>query len=275
IHYVAPSVWAYKPERAAKVAELFDHILVLFPFEKQYFTEAGISNSFVGHSIIEQPAEPGDGVAFREKYGIPPERKLLLMLPGSRRGELARHLPLFKQTAVKLQEHFPGLECLLVTIPATHALVQEEVRSWPVKTMVIGDARERRNAYAAADAALVKSGTATLEIALAGVPMVVTYKVNPVSAWIIARMIRTRYICLVNIMAKKEIVPELLQSKATPDRLSWELVSLMAPGGANAQLSAAKEALSQLRPPGGETPSRMAAKVIWQRLGRRRAARAA
>lgn len=252
VHYVAPTVWAYKPERAAKTAKLFDELLVLFPFEPPYFERQGLKTTFVGHPVMEEtPPLPH------------PKAGHLLMLPGSRKGELDRHLPVYRETLSTLLKDHPSLSVTLPVPRQWESYVREATNDWPLKVTVTGEEAEKRRAIESASAALVKSGTITLEMARAGVPMITTYKVNPISAAMIKRMIKTPYVNLVNILLGRQAVPELLQKDATPSRLAVELSALLEDGAARVKQQAAfREVELLLSPEGNEKPSQIAAKAI-------------
>lgn len=254
IHYVAPTVWAYKPERAAKTAALFDRLLTLFAFEVPYFTKEGLSTFWVGH-----PA------AWKERpHSAPSDHPVLCAFPGSRRGELRRHLPLYRDICARLKHTHTALT---VTMPVPARLkpyVQSATRHWPCPLHIVGS-DERDTALSASHAVLCKSGTITLECALAGVPGIVTYKANPISVWLIRRMALITHVALPNILLGREVIPEFLQPHIDPARMSETLSDIIA-GGENAQ--AQKTAFSELRqlllPEKERSPSEIAASYVLQ-----------
>lgn len=262
MHYVAPSVWAYKPERAKLCADLYDHLLTLLPFEAQYFEPEGLPCTFVGHPAASPRLPKGDREAFRGKHGIADEAFLLCLLPGSRRGELARNLPAFGRTVALLGESCPSLT---IVVPATKLLMAHVVaffQSCPYRAIVVSDEEEKRNALAASDLALVKSGTASVEVTAAGIPQIVTYRAHPFSAWLMRRMIRIPHVTLVNIIAGKEVIPELLQELSEPIFLANALSALQRqPALARRQISLARSSLVSLASPHG-APSELAADVL-------------
>jgi len=223
VHYVAPQVWAWRPGRVRTVAARVDRLLCLLPFEPAFFGAAGIDARFVGHPILEG-AVPGDGAAFRSRHGIGHAAPVLAVMPGSRGGELARHLPLFGEAVARLRAGVPGLVPIALSLPRHAARIEA---AWPGMTVVTDDA-EKRDALAAAAAALVKSGTSSLEVALAGVPQVVAYRGNALTAAIVRRLVRVRHASLVNLLAAEPAVPELLQDDATPASLAAALSPLLA-----------------------------------------------
>ena len=261
IHYVAPQVWAHRPGRAAKVAQYLDHILALLPFEPPLFEAHGLPCTYVGHAIVEEGADAGDGPAFRRQFGIPADAPLIVTLPGSRHGEVSRHLPIFGETLGRLAASRPGLRAVVPTVPAVAHEVTQATTQWPVETRVVSGADEKYNAFAAADAALAASGTVSLELAIAGLPAVIAYKTNALTAWAAKRMLLVPYICLVNLILDQPTVPEFIQQRCRPDLLGEALESLLDDPEARAtQIDAARRAVEILGL-GGAAPSERAAEV--------------
>lgn len=267
IHYVAPQVWAWRPWRVKRIARVVDRLLCLLPFEPAFFAGAGIDARFVGHPILEGAVE-GDAAAFRARHGLGQERRILAVMPGSRGGELARHLPIFGEAIARLRAQGPALAPVALSLPRHEPSI---TAAWPEVPVLTADA-EKRDALAAASAALVKSGTSSLEVALAGVPQVVAYRVNPLTAAIIRRIVTVRHASLVNILAATPAIPELLQENCTGERLAAALLPLLAGGAeAAAQRQAYAEARAALSPAGGLTPSGAAAEAILDALQQPRA----
>lgn len=264
IHYVAPTVWAYKPKRAAKTAALFDALLVLLPFEPPYFEREGLPTHFIGHAVTEDDYKPAEAKVFRARHGIAEDARLLCVMPGSRRGELTQLLPVFTKALRQME-----VPLRLVIPSTTHsaALLERLQPHWPSVPIIVTDEAEKRAAMLASDLALAKSGTVTLEAAMAGLPMITAYKVNPLSAWLLRRMITTRYVNLINILMEREVIPEYLQQECTPEILSAALSGL----AKNADKRAAQkrdyaEALRRLSSPQiGKSPSHLAAEIVLRR----------
>jgi len=149
VHYVAPTVWAWRPKRARKVAAFLDHLLALLPFEPPYFEKEGLACTFVGHPIVESGAAEGDGVRFRQSHGITSDSRLLAVLPGSRRSEVTRLLPVFKTTLDRLAEQHPGLIAVVPTVPQVRGLVAEHIAEWSVPTILVEGDRDKYDALAA------------------------------------------------------------------------------------------------------------------------------
>lgn len=265
IHYVAPSVWAWRPWRARGFARDFTHLLALLPFEPPWFEAAGLPCRFVGHPVIEGGAEAGDGAAFRKRYGIAPESPVVCVLPGSRRGEIARLAGDFGLALTQLASRYPGLRPVVPTISTLVPTVRELSANWPGPAVVVTGGTERHDAMAAANVALAASGTVTLELALSQVPTVVAYRMAPLTYFLVRRFVTVDYASLVNIIEGREIMPELIQEECRPDRLADALVELMGPAG-EAQVEAVRPALAQLGL-GGEAPSRRAAQAVLDITG--------
>lgn len=260
IHYVAPTVWAWKPWRARRFAGVFDHLLALLPFEPPYFEAEGLSCTFVGHPVVEGLS--GDGEAFRRRYGISSEETLVCVLPGSRHGETSRLLPVFGETMAILGKSINKLRIVTPTVKTVKEEVAAAVGGWPVPALVIEDEIDKYGAFAACNAALAASGTVSLELAKAGAPMVIAYKVNPITAWLVRRLIRVRFVSLVNIILDRQAVPELLQRDCRPDKLAAALETLLGDEAARrAQTEATATALAKLGR-NGPPPSERAAGVI-------------
>lgn len=263
IHFVAPSVWAWKPKRAAKMAPHFDHLLALLPFEPPYFTAVGLPCTFVGHPVVERDLR-GDGAAFRARYGIDADAPILVVLPGSRRGEIGRLLPVFGDVMRLLAARHPGLTAAVPTLPHIEADVRAAVAKWPVPVIVTTGEAEKADAFAAARAALAASGTVSLELARAGVPMVIGYRFNAITTWMVKRLVKVKWVSLVNLILNREAIPERILDNCTPENLALETSHLLDDGAARArQLDDAQAAIESLKPAGG-LPSQRAAEVVLQ-----------
>ena len=267
VHYVAPMVWAWRPGRARHLADCLDHLLCLLPNEPAYFHAVGLPATHVGHAVLESGAEHGDGRAFRRRHGIEMSAPLLCLLPGSRLSETARLLPVFHRAARILESRFAGLRIVVPTVETVAASVARAVE--PLSAVVIRGRQEKYDAFAAADVALAASGTVALELAIAGVPAVIAYKVSPVSAWLGRRLLRVKYVNLVNILLDRAAVPELLQERCRPELLADAVATLLIDDAARAaQRAAGREALRRLGDRGSR-PSGRAARVILDLIGKR------
>lgn len=207
--YIAPQLWAWRPGRAKRLARAVDRLAVILPFESEFFRRSGVATQYVGHPLLDGITRP-DRATARTRLGVRTGERVLTVLPGSRQGEIRRLWPVFRAAALQLLENNA---CDVVLVAGTTS------GEYPGadRFKVIRD--QPRDLLAAADAALAKSGTTALEAALADVPMVVAYSVNPLTAWLLRRMMTSRWVSLVNLIAEREIVPELLQGAMTPAAL--------------------------------------------------------
>ncbi len=266
VHYVGPQVWAWRENRVRKFPGLWESLLCLLPFEEAFFARHGLPARFVGHPVLQSGADQGDGARFRHTHGIAAEAPIVVLMPGSRRTEAPRLLPVFGRTMALLAQDFPALVPIIPSSPSVADVVAKAARGWPVRPVIVTDVDDKHDAYAAAGAALTKSGTSTLELALAGVPMAVTYRVNPLSAALARRLIRVPHVAMVNLLAGRELVPELLQQDCRPDRLRAVLRSLLTDqAAAGAQRAAFAAIMATLAAPAG-LPSDAAAAAVLEVL---------
>lgn len=265
VHYVAPQIWAWREGRARHYHRLWDQLLCLLPFEPALFGRHGLPARFVGHPVIESGADRGDGLRFREMHDIAPDATVLIVMPGSRRTEIARLAPILGATL----QHLRQTRTLIPVVPAIPAFadrVARAVQTWRIRPILLTGQQEKYDSFAAAAAALTKSGTSTLELAMAGVPMAVTYRVNPLSAPLVRRLVTVPYASLLNLIAGSEVIPELMQQDCTPAKLSAAIVELLDSGHARTQQEAIAPLLKALRPPEGALPSEAAANAVLELL---------
>lgn len=271
VHYVAPSVWAWKPWRARKVAAFLDHLLALLPFEPPYFEAHGLATTVVGHPAVEAVADPAAGTAFRKAHAIAEGAPLLAVLPGSRRSEVTRLSGTFGETLALLKRELPGLRAVVPTVPNVSALVRAATAAWPVETTVLEGAQEKYAAFAAADVALAASGTVAVELAVARVPTVVAYRVSPITAAIARRMLKVRYASLPNLVLDREVQPEFLQENCRADRLATAVADFLSDRELRRrqtrELDLVVEALSGA---GKGSPSRQAACAVLRVIAEKR-----
>ena len=263
VHYVAPQVWAWRAHRVKRYPGLWDRLLCLLPFEPAWFAQHGLTAEFVGHPVLESGADQGDAARFRTTHGIAPGAPILILMPGSRRSEVPRLLPVFGRALGRLMLHEPGLRPVLPVSAAVADTVRRAAAGWPVAPIIVTALQDKHDAYAAAaegpGAALTKSGTSTLELALAGVPMAVTYRVNALSAAMARRMITVPHVAMVNLLAGRLVVPELLQEDCTAEKLSRTVLTLLRdPAVGAAQRAAFGEVMAGLQS-GDGLPSAVAA----------------
>jgi lipid-A-disaccharide synthase len=263
VHYVAPTVWAYKAHRAPLTAQLMDMLLTILPFEPPYFEKHGLKTYYVGHQIAWWWKEKGDREAFRKTHGIAAPAPLLAIFPGSRSSELRRLLPLFGEAVAILKNKVAALEIVIQVPPRLTAIAQECTTNWVIHPMVISNTTNKKDVFAAADVALAKSGTIALECALAGLPNVIAYRVNTLTAAIVRRLLKITHLGLANILLKKPIIPELLQENCTPENIAQALAPLLINKEARQlQIDALKDVSALLGTNDSESPSDKAAAHI-------------
>lgn len=273
VHYVAPTVWAWRPGRARKMARVIDHVLALFPFEPPYMEAAGMDCDFVGHPAANAPrASAQEQAAFRTAHGLKDADPLVLVLPGSRRGEVARMGPPYGEVLGALAATRPDMKVIVPAAPSVAPAVLDLVATWPVQTCVI-DGRgvdldraqaEKRAAFAAADVALATSGTVALELAAAGTPMVSAFDLNWISRAIITRMLQTDRTCLINLVTDTYVVPEVTGFDFNTANVIDAMQGLLADPSTQA---AAMEQTMDLLGRGGEDPGLRAARAVLARMG--------
>jgi lipid-A-disaccharide synthase len=261
IHYVAPSVWAWRPGRAAKMAKVIDHVLALLPFEPPYMTAAGMTCDFVGHPVVAEPlATPAERAAFAG------EGPLILALPGSRRGEVSRLAPVLGEVLERVRAAHPQARVALPTVRGVADLVADLTADWPIRPQIITDPALKRGAFAAADVALAASGTVSLELAANACPMVIAYRLHPISFWLMRRAALIDTVTLVNLVSETRAVPEFLGPECSADRIAPALLDLLHPGPARqAQLDAMALTMQRLGQ-GGEPPGLRAARSVLSAL---------
>lgn len=270
IHYVAPSVWAWRPGRAAKMAKVVDHVLALLPFEPPYMEAAGMSCDFVGHPVVaEERATKQQAEAFRAAHDIAPDAPLVLCLPGSRRGEVSRLGPRFDEALIRVRDRIPELRVVIPTVPGVSRMVREMTRRWPTAPIVVEDADDKRAAFQAANLALAASGTVSLELAANAVPMIIAYDMAPLSRWLIGMLLKTDTVTLVNLVSETRAVPEFLGNDCRADQIAAALLDLLEHPEKRAAQSEAMSLTMKRLGEGGAPPGLRAAKSVLDFLGRR------
>ncbi|WP_455924359.1 lipid-A-disaccharide synthase [Pseudomonas putida] len=226
VHYVSPSVWAWRQKRVLKIREGCDLMLTLFPFEAKFYEEKGVPVRFVGHSLADTIPLQADRAQARAELGLPLDGQVVALMPGSRGGEVGRLGELFLDAAQRLLALRPGIRFVL---PCANAARRAQIEAMLVGRelpLTLLDGQSHR-ALAACDAVLIASGTATLEALLYKRPMVVAYRLAALSYWILKRMVKSPYVSLPNLLAQRMLVPELLQDAATPEALVSTLLPLL------------------------------------------------
>jgi lipid-A-disaccharide synthase len=271
VHYVAPTVWAWRPKRAAKMARWIDHVLALFPFEPPLMQAHGMACNFVGHPVVAEPVASQEAAqAFRQQHGIG-EAPLMLVLPGSRKGEVSRLAATFGQAVAQFQSVHPDIRIVLPAAAPVAPLVREITADWPCQPLVLDPTRSPADVYAAqkqaafraADVALAASGTVSLELAAAQTPMVIAYDMNWISRQIIARMLLVDTVTLVNLVSDTRAVPEFIGAACKPAPIARALQDVLANPAAQQQAMA--QTMVRLGQ-GGEAPGLRAARAVLEGL---------
>ncbi len=269
IHYVAPTVWAWRPGRAKKIARFLDLLLALFPFEPPYFTREGLTCVFVGHPLIEQSIT-GDADRCRALLGINETTPLLAVFPGSRRGEISRLMPIFGKTLSLLKNHVQDLRVVIPVAPGMTDLIKSYTAQWTIPVTCVEGDQAKYDAMAAAEAGLVCSGTVSLETALAQLPAVIAYRVNTLTAMIAKRLVRTRFASLANILRNRQIYPELIQDQCEPEGLAAALLPLLTDKMAQNAQRVELSSIASLLGKDGHSPSDRAATAILEAMANKR-----
>ena len=265
VDYVSPSVWAWRPGRAKAMRGYVDHVLALLPFEPEAYRRlGGPPCTYVGHPLAEQvdALRPGPD-ELRRRDDPPP---VLLVLPGSRRSEIGHHMAMFGETLRALRVDAASIEVVLPTMPHLIEKVTATVASWPLRPRIVVGEQEKQAAFRVARAAFAKSGTVTLELALAGVPMIAAYKGGTIEAWIARRVIRASSIILANLVIGENVIPEFIQENCTPENLASALREILADLPARQRQLEAFAKLDAIMATGQRSPSEHAADIVLETM---------
>jgi lipid-A-disaccharide synthase len=269
VNYVSPSVWAWRPGRARAMRAYIDHVLALLPFEpEEYRRLQGPPCSYVGHPLTEQlgSLRPNHEEQARRSEKPP----VLLVLPGSRRSEIRHHMAIFGDALDRLQASGQVFELILPTMPHLLEPISESIKSWKVGPRIVMGEQEKRAAFRIANAALAKSGTVTLELALAGVPMVAAYRAGPVEAWIVLRAITVKSVILANLVVAEKVVPEFIQDDCTADNLARALGEILSDSPLRQRQLNAFARIDDIMSTGNQPPSVRAADIVLAMLRKSR-----
>lgn len=261
VHFVAPTVWAYREKRAQKIAQLYDLLLVILPFEPPYFQKYGLKTKFIGHPITENKIEIKNN-NFRKKHQIDDAQTLICLTPGSRVGEVKRILPPMIEAMTILAKKYQNLVIAIPVLPKTSNIIKELITEHDLKIILVEET-EKLPLFASANIALAKSGTNTLEMAMYNLPMVITYKTNFLTYFLLKIMVKVKFVNLINLILNKEIIPELLQNDCKAKKLAHALDNLLQnPKQSALQISQSQKALKTLGLNAKENPSIKAAKEV-------------
>ena len=234
IHYVAPTVWAWRPKRAKRMSGYVDHILALFPFEPPYMERAGISCDFVGHPVAEEKLPDRHLVKkFRQEHELNENDKLIAFLPGSRRSEVDRLMPVFRSVSSNLISQRLNIKIVVVAAPAVKNILQESLREWETRVIVVTNddlsnndfQKLKRIVFASCDLALAASGTVSLELAATETPMVIAYDMGFLSRMIFRFLVRVNSVNLVNLISNQRLIPEFIGNNCKPDKIVQALLN--------------------------------------------------
>lgn len=265
VDYVSPSVWAWRPGRARAMRKYIDHVLALLPFEPEaHRALGGPPCSYVGHPLIQQLATLRPGASEQQRRdAIPP---VVLVLPGSRRSEIRHHMQVFGDTLGRLQLDGVPFELILPTTPHLRATVEAALQTWPLQPRLAITDDEKKAAFRIAHAALAKSGTVTLELALAGVPMVTGYKGTAIEAFVARRMVKIPSVILANLVIGQAVVPEFMQEDCVPEKLVPALRDILGDTAARRRQVEAFGRLDAIMSTGAQSPSERAAEIVMATL---------
>jgi lipid-A-disaccharide synthase len=264
-YYICPQFWAWRPWRVRIVRRRFAEALCIFPFEEKFYGDAGVPVKFIGHPLVGAVHPSVDRATFLGELRLNPGRPVVAVLPGSRSAELNQHLPVLRKACLRVYRQTQAQFVVAAAHNSRAAMLRE---GWPPEIPVRVVEGRTYDALASADAAIVSSGTATVETALLGVPMVVVYRVTPLTAFLAKPLVRTPFFSMVNLIAEKRVVPELIQSDFTPERVSEELLQLLRdPAARDAMRANLAEVRHRLGPPGAVD---RAADAILELIGKDR-----
>ncbi|HKN85334.1 MAG TPA: lipid-A-disaccharide synthase [Nitrospiraceae bacterium] len=259
VYYIAPQLWAWRPGRMRWMQRRVDHVIVTLPFEEPLYRAAGVPCTFVGHPLLDAVEPCYDRVELRKQFGLESSAPVIGLLPGSRVGEVQLILPVLLQTMARLARLYPGLQVIMAQAGTIQdSLVNQLLASSPVNIRVVK--HQPNEVMAAADVLLIASGTATLQAALVGTPMIIVYRAPKLTFWLARQLVRVKWIGLANLIAGRSIVPEVLQDEVTPERLTEEASHLLRDRTAYRQM---QKALEEVRASLGEPgASQRAAAVV-------------
>ena len=269
LHYVAPQVWAWKKKRARTMYKYIDALMTLLPQEPKYFTPYHLETVFVGHPVIESEVLQADGQAFRERFNIPKEKRIISILPGSRKTEVSKLLPVFLESGRKLLEKDKDFYFVIPTVRTVSKLVKAGVKDCGLPLIVVETQEDRYNAFQASSAAIAASGTVALELAICHIPHIIAYKVSKLTAWIVAKIMKIQFVNLTNIMLGRLVVPELLQEQCISGNITNKILELLTQGDLYEREQEGFRKVKETLSAGEQTPSENAADFVLELISRK------
>lgn len=268
VHYVAPQVWAWKKKRAKTMYKYIDHLMTLFPYEPKYFTPHHLPTTFVGHPVIESSVIWGNSEEFRRRHNIDEHCKIMALLPGSRKTEVARLLPVFLEAAAIIKEKHPEFCFIIPTVHTVEDMVGKIVEKSGLPVLIVNTEAGRYDAFKASEAAIAASGTVALELAMVNVPHLIAYKVNALTAWIAKHFLKIQFVNLTNILLGREVVPELLQDDCNVEKIVYYMEEFLKKDALYEREMSGFEKVREILGMGEQTPSANACDVILQILSK-------
>ncbi len=263
VHYVAPQVWAWKKGRAKNVARLVDRLMTLLPDEGRFFEKYGLQCDFVGHPVVERMASiEYNAPTVRSELGLDPDETVICVLPGSRRSEVARLMPIFKKSLETVRARYGEFSVMIPTVPGVEKRVKKFFAESDIPVRVVTGREMRYKVFTVSEIAIAKSGTVSLELAALGVPHLIAYRFNALTDFMVRTAIKIRFANLLNLQADREIIPEYVLYNCRPEPIAECALCLLSdPEAAAAQVAEAREMLGRLRLP-GILPSDRAAQIV-------------
>ena len=270
LHYVAPQVWAWKKKRARTMYKYIDALMTLLPQEPKYFTPHKLETVFVGHPVIESEVLRADGAAFCRRFNIPADKKIVAILPGSRKTEVSKLLPVFLESARQLLKQDQNFYFVIPTVRTVSQMVKDMSKDSGLPLQIVETQEDRYNAFQASCAAIAASGTVALELAICHIPHLIAYRVSGLTAWIAARVLKIQFVNLTNIMLGRLVVPELLQEQCTAGNISRTIQELLKQGDLYEREQEGFAKVKNILSNGEQTPSQNAADFVLDLVSRKR-----
>jgi len=264
VHYVAPQVWAWKKKRAYTMHKYIDHLLTLFPYEPKYFTPHKLPTDFVGHPVIESGIIYGNKTDFKNRFNISEAKKIIALLPGSRKNEVVRLLPVFLNAAQKIYQKNPNYVFVIPTVRTVEDEVRNIIQNTDLPLITVTSENDRHDAFKASEFAIAASGTVALELAIINIPHIIAYRVSPLTAFFVRHFLKIQFVNLSNILLGREIVPELLQENCTEDKILYYFDKFLKKDDLYERQMTGFKKVQEILGLEEQTPSAIAADIIFR-----------